>query len=137
MGRYCSYLLTSMMMEHSKSKSTQPRSASRCPTLYAPTTALLHFLSLPVQYIHDTIHFDPTRPLSRSRSAAKKGNNLLFEYLLLVHAVGDARDGVLVVASVGGHCRCRTGYGYLKIFLVTISVSPHASLDPTICRTWK
>ena len=32
-------------------------------------------------------------------------NHLLFQYLLLVHPVGDARDGVLVVASVGGHSR--------------------------------
>ena len=47
--------------------------------------------------------------------------NLLFQNLLLVHPVGDARDGVLVVASVRRHCRWM---GTL-FFLVTNSVHMH------------
>ena len=77
--------------------------------------------------MHDTIHVDPTRPLSIALHTVKTGNgyavlgNLLFQNLLLVHPVGDARDGVLVVASVRRHCRWM---GTL-FFLVTNSVHMH------------
>ena len=104
------YIYNKSREESDKIEGRQPLTALSLPVRYKCMTPFMliqqgHCLSL---YI-------------RQKERKWIRGNLLFQNLLLVHPVGDARDGVLVVASVRRHCRWM---GTL-FFLVTNSVHMH------------